>query len=68
MDERQLELQKAKRQVELQNLGPQELLFLARKNGINLLNSRFVIDTILNEEFPELKPPSADEHGTMSIP
>lgn len=40
------------RRHELEQMGPQKLLRLAHQKGINLLNGPFVIETILDEEFP----------------
>jgi|GEM_PF-4116482 len=50
------EEQKEARRAKLERLGPQQLLILAHRHGINLLNGPFVIETLLDEEFPELKP------------
>lgn len=53
MDQRQ-QLKEARR-MELEQLGPQSLLLQARTHGINFLNGPFVIEIILDEEFPDLK-------------
>lgn len=63
--------EKDARRAELEKLGPHDLLQLARHHGINFLNGPFVIEAILDDEFPERKHSdgamevSTDQYGSV---